>query len=467
MSGRPAMALAVFRLGAAPAETAAADGGRWMVRYQSAVLGLALFAIYANVPIYAYTRHAALVPKYLFFLLFLLMVPPLLARRSALPAYLLSPFVLWAGALVVLNLIHLSAWLADGDAGRTYLVDHAALARAGLILTRIQYILFSIALGFVVFVTPVRGYLYAAVALMVLLPCAILLDFALPGLLYPLDTNGAVLGRAAATFINPTMAGEAVLHVFIVGCALVGMKYRGPLFLLAGAGVLATFSRSSIIAWGVILLILVVRRTLPRALVVVTLGTLVALVLGLGSFEHYLDSRDQFEGASSNIVSRLEFFSRFNFDDDSSKERASVVEAGWDMFRQNPVFGAGAGATQFWAHRGGTHNQLLMFAAEYGLFGIGLWTWLLVILWRGRFLPDRGLRLAMVFLFAFMSMFTHQMLDSATYWLTTFALVSTRASWTAACLPQRGRRRRARFEPPGPPRLADAASPARRTGGRP
>jgi hypothetical protein len=32
----------------------------------------------------------------------------------------------------------------------------------------------------------------------------------------------------------------------------------------------------------------------------------------------------------------------------------------------------------------------------------------------------------MVFLFAFMSMFTHQMLDAASYWLATFAAISVR-----------------------------------------
>ncbi|KGF83197.1 hypothetical protein IA69_03005 [Massilia sp. JS1662] len=425
MSGKPAIVVDTFRRRTAPARAAVPRMRPWALCYQCAVLGVAVAVIYANLPIYAYTWHAALPPKYAFFALFLLMAPPLLARRAALAAYLLSPFALWAGALIVLHLIHLSAWQAGGD-----LVDHANQVRAALVLTRIQYILFAAMFGFVVFVTPVRTYLVAAAALMVLLPGAVLADFARPGLFFPLDTNGAVLGRAAATFINPTMAGEALLHVFLLGCVVIGRRWRGPLFLLAGAAVLATFSRSSIIAWGAILVILVARGTLPRSMAVATVAVLAALALCLGSFESYLHARDGFEGASSNIVSRLEFFSNLKFDDDSSEERAGVVKAGWEIFARNPVFGAGAGSTMFWVHRGGTHNQLLMFAAEYGVFGIGLWAWLLAILWRGRFMPERGLQLAMVFLFVFMSMFTHQMLDAASYWLATFALVATRAPWT-------------------------------------
>ena len=69
----------------------------------------------------------------------------------------------------------------------------------------------------------------------------------------------------------------------------------------------------------------------------------------VGAFENYLHSRQELDAASSNIVSRLNFFSSFTFDDDSSEERADVIRAGWELFLQDPVFGAGAGATQFWS----------------------------------------------------------------------------------------------------------------------
>lgn len=437
MSGKLPIPIDVFRGRAMPAATAAPDLYGRLLTCQCAVLGLALCVLYANVPVYLYTQHASLPPKYVYFLLVMLMAPTLLARRAALPAYLLSPFALWAGALVLLNLIHLSTWTVVGAAGSTYLVDQGNQLRAALVLTRIQYIMVSVVLGFVVFVTPPKTYLYAAVVLMVLLPCAVLLDFAQPGLFYPLDIEGAVLGRAAGPFINPTAAGEALLLVFILGSAVTGMRYRGPLFLLTGAAVLVTFSRSSIIAWSVILMIMIARGVLPRSVAVAAIAAVVGLALGLGSVEDYLHSRDEFEGASSNILSRLEFFSNFSFDDDSSEERAGVVKAAWELFLHNPVFGAGAGSTLFWSHRGGTHNQLLMQAAEYGLFGIGMWVWLLLILWRGRFFSERGLQLAMVFMVASMSMFTHLMLDVESYWLATFALVSTRLPWRP---PDRARR---------------------------
>jgi O-antigen ligase len=312
------------------------------------------------------------------------------------------------------------------DWGDVTVFDNQIQARRGVIATRAQYILFAIFLGFVVYTAPRKSYLFTLVFLTILIPCAVIFDFAQPGTLYPLDTEGAVLGRAAAMFINPTMAGEAILLVFLLGCAVTSTKYRVPLFLLCGAGILATFSRSSIIAWLLLLPILVVKKTLPKSTIISTAVGLGLCLLFVGAFENYLNSRQELDAASGNILSRLDFFSSFKFDDDSSEERADVIRAGWELFLQDPIFGAGAGATQFWSQRGSTHNQLLLFAAEYGIFGVGLWLWLLVILWNGRFFADRGLQLAMVFMFAFMSMFTHQMLDAASYWLATFAMISVR-----------------------------------------
>lgn len=403
--------------------------GRSLIWYQSLVLGAALGILYANLPIYLYILYPGLLPKFFFFGIFALITPLLLVRYRDLGAYLLSPFVLWAALLLALNLIHLAGFSGTGDLGGADVVDSQNDERRSLIMTRAQYILFSIFLGFAVYTSTRKFYLYTLVVLMTVLPCAVILDFARPGLLYPIETKGVVLGRAAAMFINPTMAGEAILHVFLLGCAVANLKYRVPLYFLAGAGTLATFSRSSIIAWLLLLPILVYRKTLPRSALIATALVLATALVFLGSFENYLNSRQELEAASSNILARLDFFSSFQFNDDSSEERADVIRAGWELFLQNPVFGAGAGATLFWSQRGSTHNQLLLLAAEYGIFGIGLWIWLLLILWKGRFFEDRGLQIAMVFLFALMSMFTHLMLDSASYWLATFAMISIRGKW--------------------------------------
>lgn len=415
--------------GAGPAPGTGALGARFLAWYRPLVLAVALFVIYANLPIFAYIRQPALLPKYAFFGIFVLLAPLVWLRWRTLGRYLRSPFVLWAALLLLLNLVHLMGLSPSTDLGDVYLVDDRLDARRALVLTRIQYVLFAVALGFAAWdqVPGTRkSWLAALVLLTLLVPGAVLLDFAQPGLLYPLDTPGAVLGRAAAMFINPNMAGEAILLVFLLGCSLTPPRWRGPLFLLCGAAIVTTFSRAAIVAWVLLLLFLSFRKTLPKSALAISLAALALAVASLGAFESYLHGRAEFEGAAGNLASRLNFFSDVKFDDDSSEERAAVVRAGWQLFLQNPAFGAGAGATGFWSMRASTHNQLLLLAAEYGLFGVGLWCWMVVLLWRGRFFEDRALQFAVAGLFAFMSMFTHLMLDSASYWLATFALVSAR-----------------------------------------
>jgi O-antigen ligase len=404
--------------------------GGFLSWYHTVVLAIALSVIYSNLPIYVYVLNRGLLPKFFFFGLVFLFAPLLLMKSRALGAYLISPFALWALVLIILNLIHFSSFAIDSGVSGIPLVNSQMESRNALILTRIQYIVFAWFLGFAVFTSNKQSYQYTFVFLAVLLPCAIVLDFVMPGLLYPIDTGGAVLGRAAAMFINPTMATEAILLAFLLSCAATKMKYRTLLFILLGAGILVTFTRSAMIAWVLLWPLLIAKRVLPKSAIIVTSIVLGTGLLFLGAFESYLGSRQDFDGALANIQARLDFFSNVTLDDDSSQERAEVIRAGWDLFLQNPIFGAGAGATHYWPLRGSTHNQLLMLAAEYGILGIGLWIWLAIILWKGEFFQNRNLQFAMAFLFVFMSMFTHLMFDSASYWLATFALVGVKKRQT-------------------------------------
>lgn len=396
---------------------------RW---YHSTAIAASLFILFSNLPIYSYILRPELLPKYFFFGLFAMVAPLLILQFQKLRTYLLSPFCLWALVVVILNVIHLSSFSSDAGSSAAAFINNQGDVRYDFIMTRIQYVVFALLFGFAVFASNNTSYLRVFILLAVAIPAAILLDFVSPGTLYPLDTHGAVLGRAAAMFINPTTAAEAALLIFIFACAVVRPKYRVLLFVVMAAGILVTFTRSAIIAMVLLWAMFIYKRILPRSTVIISVILLVGGVMSFGAFEAYLGNRQDFEGAIENVQARLNFFSSAKLTDDSALERAAVIRAGWEVFLQNPVFGAGAGATQFWSLRASTHNQLLLLAVEYGLMGIALWAWLAVILWNGRFFQHRGLQLAVFFLYVFMSMFTHLMLDSASYWLAAFALASLR-----------------------------------------
>ena len=380
--------------------------------YNICALAVVLCLGYLDVPSYVYALNEAFLPKYFFYAFFIAVTPLLVLRSRSLSSYLFSPFSLWAFALIVLNLAHLLDALIDGDQSRVSLIG-----------TRIQYAVLVVLLGFACSTTRPASFERIFPFLAVMIPALVIWDFLSPGVLYPIGTDGSTLGRAAATFINPTRAGEAMLLTFVLAIPVLRPHYRAALLLLLGAGVIVTFSRAAIVGWMLLWAFLLVRKVVPKYTLALPLVALGVLPLLLGSFENYLSGREDLAEGLANIQARLEFFQDQVLDDDSALARAQGLDAGVELFRQNPIFGAGAGATSLWSLGAGTHNLPVMLGAEYGVIGIAVWVWLVVILWRGSHFRDRRLQVAMVAWFVFVSMFTHNPFDSL-YWLLTFAIVA-------------------------------------------
>ncbi|MGH8520350.1 MAG: O-antigen ligase family protein [Gammaproteobacteria bacterium] len=381
--------------------------------YTTSVLVVILCLVYLDIPGYIQERNESFLPKYFFYAFFVVVAPLLILRFRSLSSYVISPFSLWAFALIMLEIAHLLFALIDGDQSRASLID-----------TGIQYAALAVLLGFACSITRTTYYERIFPFLAVLIPTMVIVDFLNPGVFDPLGRpEGGGAGRAAATFINANKAGEAMLLTFLLAIPVLRLRYRALLLLLVGAGVILTFSRGAILGWMLLCLFLSLRKAVPKYILAVPLVALGVLPLLLGSFESYLGGREDLSGGRDNILARLEFFQDQVLDDDSALERAQVLEAGLDLFLQNPVFGAGAGATHLWSQRASTHNQPVMLAAEYGVFGITLWVSLAMILWKGKYFQDKTLQLTAAAGFVFLSMFTHNMLGLP-YWLVTFALVS-------------------------------------------
>lgn len=380
--------------------------GRYAVVAITIILGL----IYLNIPKYVHVLNENFLAKYFYYAFFAMVLPLLFLKNKALMVYLRTPFFVWVLALAVLNFIHL--WIAQvGGSG----------ARVDLIGTRIQYICLAALLGFAFSITRTETYERIFLVLAILIPCLMLLDFLNPEVLCPHRTT--YIGRAFATFLNPNIAGSALLITMLLAMSIVRSGYRLPFLLIGGAGLFPTFSRGPIITWGLLWLFLVIRKAVPRMTLIIPITAFFVLPLIIQSFGDYVREREDIGSQTQNITARLEFFQTRSLDDNSAQERMEVLREGWDLFLKDPVFGAGAGATSAWSLRASTHNQFVLLAAEYGIFGILLWIWLAIVLWRGKYFRERLFQLAMVFTFVLQSIFTHNMFDDL-IWLTTFALIS-------------------------------------------
>ena len=379
--------------------------------YATSALVIILCLVYLEIPNYIYSTNEGFLPKYFYYAFFVVVAPLLISRFNSLIPYVISPFSLWALGWIVLNIAHLLVAL-DNDQ-----------STAQLIGTRIQYALLAVLLGFACSITRTTSYERIFPFLAVLIPTTVMVDFLHPGVFYPLGTEGTVVGRAAATFFNPTLAGEAILLTFLLATPVVRPRYRAFLLFLVGAGVIVTFTRSAILGWILLWLFLVLRKAVPRYTLAIALVAFLALPMLLAGFESYVSGRGDLSGGLNDILARLEFFQIPNLDDFSALERARVLEAGLALFLEHPIFGAGAGATFVWSLPVSVHNQPVMLGAEYGVFGIALWLWLAVILWKGKYFQDRTFQLIPLTGFVFLSMFTHTMFDYP-YWLMTYALIA-------------------------------------------
>lgn len=373
-----------------------------------------LIATYLNLPAYAFTLNESILPKYFYFVCALLLSPLVLLKTRSFISYLLTPIALWAMSLIVLDCVYLIA-----DANTSTEVTN-------IILTRIQRTGITLLLGFAFASMDRNVYKNVFIVLAIVVPCAVIADFLYPGFFYSPDTPGIALGRAAATYINSNNASEAILITFILACPLVSKKYRSPLIMLCGIGVLLTFSRAAMGTWLLIFIYLVFCRKLTRASAIAAFMVL-SIPLLSGGLESYLRQRADLDQSIENIGNRLSFLSKRQFDDDSAIERATVLQAGWDAFLANPATGIGAAATMHespeWPYQVSTHNQLVLLAAEYGIPGVLAWCWLGFCVMRGGYFPDKDFQRLMFLFFLVMTPFTHNMFDSP-HWLLTFMLVA-------------------------------------------
>ncbi|MBD2517751.1 O-antigen ligase family protein [Nostoc sp. FACHB-973] len=177
----------------------------------------------------------------------------------------------------------------------------------------------------------------------------------------------SVLGRSAGFYINPNMAGAALVLGMIFSVSLLCPKYRIPFVLVIGLGTFLTLSRGAIFGWLVVVIIFVITRIIPRS-------QLLYWILGLGLIVIVL--LPYFEDLPANFIleqntlNRLEWLQQPSESEDSADSRLYIAKLGWQLFTKSPFWGNGIGSTLMWNEEISTHNMYLYLMDDHGFLGV-------------------------------------------------------------------------------------------------
>jgi O-antigen ligase len=220
-------------------------------------------------------------------------------------------------------------------------------------------------------------------------------------------------GRASGLYWDPNQCATFLALLL----PLINFGLRRPLrwlqSLIVLVGIFFTFSREGALLWVVAVgLCELIQPGEPRPKHLfrntLLLGSfvLVLLIAFLLTWSDLIEALRPY--LTTDTYARLS-----GSDEGSASERLLVLQAGLDVFSQDPLFGAGYASTRGWGYGVSVHNMLVLMLAEFGLVG-GLW----YLAFLGRILTI-PLRFGFVLcgLISLGGLFTHSYFDLAYYML--------------------------------------------------
>lgn len=254
------------------------------------------------------------------------------------------------------------------------------------------------------------------------------------------------LGRSAGFYVNPNIAGAALIAGMVLGLPAVPVRLRELYMLLVAVGVFTTLSRGALLCWMVVVAWLVVSRAVRGKRLAITFASGAALALSIGGAMIASGQLGYIGGGAERFVrQRLGIGNSAELGADvSASSRSKLALHAADMFGERPLVGHGAGATVEWSEPESTHNVYIRQLAEYGFFGAWLAPLLLVISWRAArmrasdpgsvasvYADDaddeqmrRATSTAFVIFLALWGLFSHNVLDDP-FMLIGIALIAT------------------------------------------
>lgn len=255
----------------------------------------------------------------------------------------------------------------------------------------------------------------------------VLYDFIHPGFFVLIKDYYS--GRALATYQNQNLVGAIFIAGLILVIDIIPRKYRMFFIAYLFTGILVTFSRSNIILFIVIIIVMSIQKKLSKISTSILLFSLVAMMTWLYYIGFDYLSKEFDIKATVEAMDRLAYF--ISPDDVTSThndERKIVLNIALSMFADSPIIGNGIGSTRLWEYRVGPHNTFAMMWAELGLFGFLLVpTFLLAttydIIMRTHQKEYKDMGILFIIFFTISSLFSHNMFEGV-YIIFTATIIS-------------------------------------------
>lgn len=386
---------------------AAATGSTF---YRAALAVAAVAVLFTNASLYLSNRTGGLVIPLYWLVAFAAAAGGLvLARRPSAPLHV-APIHVWAYGYALVTILWFVPFAEKSAAATQNLIDRLLAAVTLLILA----ILFADA--------GAQRAARVAVAFAVLFAAGVnLYEVANPGIF---STD---VGRAAGLYGNANQSAAALVLGMICAQGALPPGLRRPFALVAGLGVLATFSRSGLIGWVVVFAALQLPRG-RRLRGLLVLGVVGALVVGFVAspwWTELLGYLEQRGTLTAEVRDRLAFFGGERVADPSSAAREAQALAAWRMFEADPLVGAGTGAAYEPPFAViGPHNTYLAMMVDHGVWGAVILPLLVAATIWGARGEARPVAAQFALFVLFWGLFSHNALEEP-YILISFALVAS------------------------------------------
>lgn len=386
-------------------------------KYQYVLSIVATFLFFSHLPDYLYTAPLIPVPPLVWIGLIAILSIPFLKKAASIP----KPLLAWM--LFYLLISMLSLMTVSGD--EISFTDFRAKVLSVLFIV-IMYVLYQ-----------QKSLIHVKYTILVVVGLSVINN--LLELLSPRMFSEVNVGRPAGFYIDPNQSGCALMLGMLLGMTVIRKPYRWILILVAGIGIMATFSRGAILGWLLCTIIMIFGRVLSdqRRKILVPA---ILLIVFLASINPLRLLSDYFKGdptgANWDIVNRLEEFQNptETAKEDSAASRQVVAAGAMVLFSQRPFWGNGLASTRKWMVADiSTHNMYLYYMSDNGILGfLFLPGAVLAVVYRNKGEQTTILVCFAVFI-SLWGLFSHEVLAER-YTLASFAIIAamnTNEQWYA------------------------------------